>query len=135
MARYLVSTRRAERGSVQPACDAVAAEPGVTVVNADDPHMVTIDASEETADRFIYDLGNGQWNIPALRKALAEVFEKNVAVHEFEVEHDFARIGVRTMLLNARPMHRGQEARPMLLLAIDDITMRRTTEQELRTSA
>jgi len=90
---------------------------------------------EETADRFIYDLGNGQWNIPALRKALAEVFEKNVAVHEFEVEHDFARIGVRTMLLNARPMHRGQEARPMLLLAIDDITMRRTTEQELRTSA
>ncbi len=89
---------------------------------------------EETTDCFIYDLGNGQWNIPALREALAEVFEKNVAFHEFEVDHDFARIGAKTMLLNARPMHGGDKARPMLLLAIDDITMLRKTEGSLRIS-
>ncbi|PYN96018.1 MAG: histidine kinase [Candidatus Rokuibacteriota bacterium] len=89
---------------------------------------------EETTDCFLYDLGNGQWNIPALRKALVEVFEKNVAFHEFKVDHDFARIGAKTMLLNARPMHGGNKAKPMLLLAIDDITMLKKTEESLRTS-
>src|SRR3989475_3645078 len=60
---------------------------------------------EETIEHFIYELGDGQWNIPALQKALAEVVEKNVEFHEFEVEHDWGRVGAKTMLLNARPMH------------------------------
>jgi hypothetical protein len=70
MARYLVSTRRAERGSAQPACDAVAAEPGVTVVNADNPHMVTIDASEEAADRLRNKLAGTHFVEPEIRRSL-----------------------------------------------------------------
>src|SRR5439155_1707242 len=84
---------------------------------------------EETIEHFIYELGNGQWNIPALRKALAEVVEKNVEFHEFEVEHDRGRVGAKTMLLNARPMHWENEAGRMILLAIDDITTRREAER------
>src|SRR5207245_6579448 len=84
---------------------------------------------EETIEHFIYELGKGQWNIPALRKALAEVVEKNVEFHEFEVEHDWGRVGAKTMLLNARPMHWANEAGRMILLAIDDITTRREAER------
>src|SRR5438093_10865890 len=89
---------------------------------------------EETIEHFIYELGNGQWNIPALRKALAEVVEKNVEFHEFEVEHDRGRVGAKTMLLNARPMHWENEAGRMILLAIDDITTRREAERGPRPS-
>ena len=50
-------------------------------------------ASEgETAGRFIYDLGNGQWNIPGLRTLLEEELPKEIAVHDFQVEHDFPAI-------------------------------------------
>jgi two-component system, chemotaxis family, CheB/CheR fusion protein len=87
---------------------------------------------EETTERFIYELGAGQWNIPALRKALAEVFEKNIGFLEFEVEHDWGRIGAKTMLLNARPVHSESKARRLILLAIDDITTRRQAERALR---
>lgn len=86
----------------------------------------------ETTDHFIYELGTGQWNIPVLRTALSEVFENNVGFHEFEVEHDFARIGAKTMLLNARQMHWENKTRRMILLAIDDITARRHAEQQLQ---
>lgn len=89
---------------------------------------------EETTEHFIYELGNGQWNIPALRRALADVFEKNAVFHEFEVEHTFARIGAKTMLLNARPMPTGDKAMPMILLAFDDITILTKTEGNRRTS-
>jgi two-component system CheB/CheR fusion protein len=88
--------------------------------------------SEETTDHFIYELGNGQWNIPALRSALAAVFENNIGFHQFEVEHDFARIGAKTMLVNARQMHWENKERRMILLAIDDITARRQAERELQ---
>jgi len=70
MARYLVSTRRGVRGEAQPACDAVAAEPGVTVVNADNPHMVTIDASEEAADRLRGKIGETHFVEPEIRRSL-----------------------------------------------------------------
>ena len=42
---------------------------------------------------FIYELGNGQWDIPDLRTLLEEAIPKVIAVHDFEVEHDFPTIG------------------------------------------
>src|SRR5256886_84601 len=71
---------------------------------------------EETTAHLIYELGNGQWEIPALRTALAEVFEKNIGFHEFEAEHDRGRVRAKTMLLNARPMPYENKARRMILL-------------------
>lgn len=57
---------------------------------------------EETIGKLIYDLGSGQWNIPALRKALEEIIEKNTRIDNFIVEHDFPQIGHRKMILNGR---------------------------------
>jgi two-component system CheB/CheR fusion protein len=59
-------------------------------------------SSDKTVKKFIYDVGNGQWNIPKLRKLLERVLSKKEAVRDFEVEHDFESIGHKTMVLNAR---------------------------------
>jgi two-component system CheB/CheR fusion protein len=91
-------------------------------------------APEETHDHFVYELGKGRWSLPALRRALTEVLEKNVGFHEFEVEDDYARVEAKTMLLNARPMQWEQQPGRMILLAIDDITTRKQTERQLRRS-
>src|SRR5918992_799142 len=47
----------------------------------------------ETVDRLVYELGNGQWNIPQLRELLEDVLPQNYAFEDFEVEHDFPVIG------------------------------------------
>ena len=51
---------------------------------------------------LLYELGNGQWDIPALRVLLETIIPKQVVMEGFEVEHDFPGVGCRTMLLNAR---------------------------------
>jgi two-component sensor histidine kinase len=77
---------------------------------------------EQTSDRLIYDLGNGQWNIPALRHLLETVLGGEEHVENYRVEHEFEDIGHRIMLLNARRIE-SEEARPhLILLAITDVT-------------
>jgi PAS domain S-box-containing protein len=83
----------------------------------------------ETEGRFIYDLGDGQWDIPALKTLLEEVIPQNSHFDDFEVAHDFQAIGPKTMLLNARrfPPEGKWE---LILLAIQDITERKRLEGE-----
>jgi PAS domain S-box-containing protein len=59
-------------------------------------------SNEDTENRLLYDLGNGQWNIPSLRKLLEELLPQNHSFQNYEVEHTFPAIGHRSMLLNAR---------------------------------
>ena len=56
----------------------------------------------ETIGKLFYDLGNRQWNIPRLRELLEQILPQRTSIEEFLVEHDFATLGRRTMLLNAR---------------------------------
>jgi PAS domain S-box-containing protein len=91
-------------------------------------------ALEETKERFIYDLGEGQWDIPDLRRLLEEILPKNNPFHDFEVTHDFEHIGRKTMLLNARRVDRDGEPQ-MILLAIEDITEMKRAEQALEQTA
>ena len=79
---------------------------------------------------MLYDLGNGQWNIPALRKLLEEIIPQHTTIEEFEVEHDFPTIGRRTMLLNARKVFYEGNNSTSLLVAIEDVTERRALERE-----
>ena len=82
---------------------------------------------EETEGRMIYDLGNGQWNIPRLRLLLEDILPKEQSFDDYEVEHDFETIGRRTMLLNARRLDHFDQ----ILLAIRDVTeMLRIEAQE-----
>ena len=87
---------------------------------------------EETEGRLLYDLGDGQWNIPALRKLLEEILPQNTSFDDFEVTHEFVSIGRRVMLLNARRIKREGNQTRLILLAVEDITERRRLEDERR---
>jgi two-component system CheB/CheR fusion protein len=76
---------------------------------------------EETERRLIYELGDGQWNIPKLRELLEEIVPRNSRVDDFQMNHDFPHIGQRQMLLNARRVEM-QPGHPFILLAIEDVT-------------
>ncbi|HLJ96960.1 MAG TPA: PAS domain S-box protein, partial [Gemmataceae bacterium] len=89
---------------------------------------------EETENRLVYDLGNGQWNIPGLRTLLDEVLSRNHSVHDFEVEHSFPALGRKTMMLNARRFPPEAEHPDYILLAIQDITERKRAEIAMRAS-
>ena len=79
---------------------------------------------EHTEGRQIYELGNGQWDIPELRKLLGEILPKNTYFEDFLVEHDFPKIGKRRIMLNARRMHLEDQGTQKILLAMEDNTVR-----------
>ncbi|MFA5863355.1 MAG: response regulator [Phycisphaerae bacterium] len=86
---------------------------------------------EETVGQLIYDLGNKQWDIPKLRELLETILPQKATFDNYEVEHDFADIGKRIMLLNARQIQRGSEKERIILLAIEDITEQTRLQREL----
>ncbi|MEG3919899.1 chemotaxis protein CheB [Microcoleus sp. T3_A4] len=83
----------------------------------------------QTEQRSLFDLGNGQWNIPQLRSLLTEILAGNPQFQDFEVEHDFEQIGHKIMLLNGRKMPPIGDTQ-MILLAIEDITQQKQLETE-----
>jgi len=84
----------------------------------------------ETLNRLVYKLGNGQWNIPALRILLEKVLPRKTLFKDFEVTHEFEDIGRRTMLLSGRQVDHVQR----ILLFIEDVTEQRASQSALRTS-
>ena len=88
-----------------------------------------------TEGRLIYDLGNGQWNIPALRTLLEELLPENQQIDDYEVRHTFEKIGARIMVLNAQRLAPSAgEHEPLIILAIEDITERARADETLRDS-
>jgi two-component system CheB/CheR fusion protein len=84
---------------------------------------------EETVGQLIYDLGNKQWDIPKLRELLEDILPNKTTFDDYEVEHDFLGIGRRIMLLNARRIPSPPEKPKIILLAIEDITKRKSMEE------
>jgi len=80
--------------------------------------------------RSLFDLSDGQWDIPGLRQLLDAVIPQHMAMEGFEFEGEFAGLGKRTFQLNALPIRDESMAARMVLLAIKDITERRVAEQE-----
>jgi two-component system CheB/CheR fusion protein len=79
-------------------------------------------AAEQTVGRLIYDLGNGQWDIPTLRNLLEEILPRSSSFDHLEIQHDFPTIGHKHMLLNARRIADGDGEPNLILLAIEDVT-------------
>ncbi|MDB5204662.1 MAG: sigma-54 dependent transcriptional activator protein [Candidatus Taylorbacteria bacterium] len=88
---------------------------------------------KETENTLVYELGNGQWNIPSLRKLLEDILPKNTFFKGFEVAHEFPAIGRKVMILNARQIHfKGETSfSPIILLAIEDVTEMITIAEKL----
>ncbi|MBF0203038.1 MAG: PAS domain-containing protein, partial [Desulfamplus sp.] len=83
---------------------------------------------KETVDKYIYDLGNKQWDIPKLRELLENILPERTVFDNYEVEHEFVTIGRRIMLLNARKIYGVLGKDGLILLAIEDITERKAIE-------
>ena len=82
---------------------------------------------KDTEHQVIYKLGNGQWDIPDLRKLLEDILPKNSFFKGFEVSHDFPFIGRKVMILNARQIHFQEDTTselmpPIIMLAMEDVT-------------
>jgi len=95
---------------------------------ANDPfyRMFQVEA-KDTEGKIVYDLGNGQWNIPDLKKLLEDILPRNTFFKGFEVTHLFPAIGKKVMILNARQIRVQEETDsnafpPIILLAMEDIT-------------
>ena len=86
---------------------------------------------EQTIGKFVYDLGDGQWNIPELRRLLEEVLPQEKSFRNFEVVHEFSSLGVRVMLLNGRRLLQADDEPEGVLLAIEDVTARKKIEDDL----
>ena len=87
-------------------------------------------SAEETEGRLIYELGNGQWDIPDLRTLLEDIVPKSSVFDDFELDHTFPVIGRRVMLLNARKLQAGHHGE-LLVLAMGDVTERKQAEEAL----
>jgi chemotaxis protein methyltransferase CheR len=85
----------------------------------------------ETAGHKLYDLGNGQWDIPHFRKLMEEILPNKQTVENYIVEHDFEDIGRKVMHLNARKTTRPGNGSSLILLAIEDITAEHDAAAEL----
>ncbi len=91
-------------------------------------------SEDETEGMLLYDLGNKQWNIPALRKLLEDIIPKNAKFYNYEVKHTFLDLGPKMMSLNARRIIQKAHREQLILLVIADITEVKNLllEKELR---
>jgi chemotaxis protein methyltransferase CheR len=87
-------------------------------------------APEDTVGRKLYELGNGQWDIPELRSLIETIIPEHATIEAFEVDRVFPSIGRRVMLLNAQTVYRPDNRSKQVLLAIEDVTERRRLEHE-----
>jgi transcriptional regulator with GAF, ATPase, and Fis domain len=102
------------------------------VVKANHSFYRTFNANpDQTEGMLIYDLGNGQWNIPKLKELLEGILPQNSILNDFEVEHNFETIGRKIMHLNARRIYREATQTELILLAIEDVTEREYYKRHL----
>jgi two-component sensor histidine kinase len=99
--------------------------PDLKVVRANQPFYDIFKVkADETEGRYVYELGNRQWDIPELRQLLEDILPKEESFDDYEIEHEFEHIGRRVMLVNARRL----DHMPLVLLAIRDLTDARSWE-------
>ncbi|HLC87464.1 MAG TPA: PAS domain-containing protein [Patescibacteria group bacterium] len=82
---------------------------------------------EQTENQLLYNLGNGQWNIPELKSLLEEILPEKKNVTDYEVEHTFETIGRKIILLNASQIDSVQ----LIILAMEDVTEKKNLEGKL----
>ncbi|HXN67106.1 MAG TPA: histidine kinase dimerization/phosphoacceptor domain -containing protein [Bradyrhizobium sp.] len=80
----------------------------------------------------IYEIEDGQWNIPELRTILETIAKDDATVEGYEVDRDFPRVGRRIMLLNARQVFYADAGHTTTLLAFEDVTDRRAVEERVQ---
>jgi len=81
--------------------------------------------------RYLYELGERDWDIAGLREALKKVLSEDGRVRDLEVRHPFKGLGEKVMLLSAQRLRGGRNRPELILLTIEDDTERKHVEEEL----
>lgn len=112
-------------------------DPDLRVIAVNSCFLRTFEVGDKnTEGRHVYDLGNGQWNIPRLRNLLEDILPKDSFFKDFEVDHEFPGLGRKIMVLNARKIFSSTledhaPFPPLILLAMEDVTERRLVSEKL----
>ncbi|MFO7687632.1 MAG: CheR family methyltransferase [Desulfobacterales bacterium] len=124
--REVHSARRFAESIVETVAEALLVlDEQMRVVTANRRFYDRFDADrEEIEGKSLFELGNGQWNIPELRRLLQETTEQHKVFEDYPIEHRFPKIGLRKMLLNGRHLREEDPSQNKILLAIEDVTDR-----------
>lgn len=87
---------------------------------------------QDTENKLVFELGNGQWNSPQLRKLLEDILPKNTFFKDFEVDHEFPLIGRKIMMVNARMIFAKDLSKPLIIMAMEDVSKQRLVEEKLK---
>lgn len=108
----------------------VVLDQGMTILEVNSAFLRTFEVErDDTCGESLFALGNGQWDIPELRRLLQEVIPKAQAVTGYEVTHTFEQLGPRVMLVSARRLLHPDSNSRKLLVEFEDITERRRVDQ------
>ncbi|MDH4195685.1 MAG: PAS domain-containing protein, partial [Nitrospirota bacterium] len=80
----------------------------------------------EVEHQLFYQVGEGEWDIPALRRLLEEILPQNRTFEDFHVDHTFSRVGRRMLVLNGRRLEQESGEPRLILLAMEDVTAEKT---------
>ena len=87
---------------------------------------------QDIRGHLIYEIEDGQWNIPELRTILETIAKDHATIEGYEVDRDFPRVGRRIILLNARSVFYAEAGHTTTLLAFEDVTDRRVIEDKVQ---
>ena len=89
-------------------------------------------ARQNVRGHLLYEIDDGQWDIPELRTLLETIAKDHAPIDGYEVDREFPKIGRRFMCLNARMVFNQEGVHSSVLLAFEDITDRRAVERQVQ---
>jgi PAS domain S-box-containing protein len=114
----------------------VVLESDMTVVTASKAFLEIFGITQKEAlGRRVSELGQHQWDVPALRHLMEKVLPENKPIEGFEIEDVFPGLGRRVFNLNARKISQPGNHAHRMLLVFEDITDRKQRERDALTLA
>ncbi len=110
----------------------VVLRPDLRIRTANDAFYKTFHVNpEETEEKLIYELADGQLNFPQIKLFFQKNLGNKISFKDFEIKYHFKKVGRKTLLLNARKLLMEGEKEQMILLVIEDITDKRRYQEQI----
>jgi PAS domain S-box-containing protein len=86
--------------------------------------------ASEIENRSLFGVGAGQLSAPGLQELLLRAISKGTQISEFAVDQEFPKVGLRRLVLTARPIPESST----ILIVLEDFTERRQAQEEVEKS-